>query len=339
MLPRILTSLVGIPLLVGAIWWGPPWLTLLVVLAAVLGVHEFYRLHHRFAGASSPTQPGGPPQPDQSHRIEAEPVASPGPPLSQRVASPDLTSPREIPPSSLEEEGADVGFQSNRLPLTLGALWAMALVLGGQAASGTSNLLLISLGIILGGAFVAFLWLVAFYFGKGPVGAVLYLIAGPIYIGFPLAHALALRDWGALPEADTLGRNWLLFALLVTFATDTGAFLSGRSVGRHRMAPKISPNKTWEGAAGGLLLAVVAALALGQLLELRLPIWQQAIIGASVGVAAQLGDLVVSKLKRLAQVKDSGSIIPGHGGILDRLGSIVTSVPVVYYLVATVFNP
>ncbi|HLF05275.1 MAG TPA: phosphatidate cytidylyltransferase, partial [Dehalococcoidia bacterium] len=153
--------------------------------------------------------------------------------------------------------------------------------------------------------------------------------------GFPLAHALALRQLG---DGDALGRSWLLFALLVTFATDTGAFFVGRAVGRHRMAPGISPGKTWEGAAGGFLLAVLAALALAQFLELGLAFWQTGVIGAAVGVVAQGGDLLESKLKRLSQVKDSGSIIPGHGGILDRLDSLVAAVPTVYYLVVAVFR-
>ncbi len=283
-MPRLLASLVGIPILLGAIWWGPPWLTLLVMLAAVLGVREFYRLA----------------------------------PLSSSVDAP------------LGTEG------KAKLPVALGALWVVALVFSGQAASSPSSLLLISLGVFLGGAFVALLWLIAFYFGRKPMMAGAYLIGGPVYVGLPLAHALALRGLGG---ASSLGRDWLLFALLVTFATDTGAFFVGRSVGRRRMAPQISPNKTWEGAAGGFILAVVAGLILGHLLDLAAPLWQQGVTGAAVGVAAQLGDLFESKLKRLSHAKEAGSIIPGHGGILDRLDSIVASVPVVYYLVAVGFNP
>jgi phosphatidate cytidylyltransferase len=161
-------------------------------------------------------------------------------------------------------------------------------------------------------------------------------MGGPVYVGFLLAHALLLRESGG---ASDLGRNWLLFALLVTFATDTGAFFVGRSMGRHRMLPGISPNKTWEGALGGFILAVIAALALGSLLDLGLERWQHAAIGATVGVVSQVGDLFESKLKRISQVKDAGSIIPGHGGILDRLDSLLVSIPTVYYLVILVFEP
>ena len=274
MILRVLTALVGIPLLLSAIWWGAPWLTILVVLAALLGIRELYRLYH-------------------------------------------LSDPR--------------------LPLSLGALWVIALVLGGQAASGLTSFLLISLGIFLGGAFVALLWLIAFYQGQDLPRAIVYLMGGPAYVGFLLAHALVLREIGG--NGSDLGRNWLLFALLVTFATDSGAFFVGKSVGRHRLAPSISPNKTWEGAVGGFLLAAVAAVALGQLIELGLPRWQTGVIGATVGVVSQLGDLFESKLKRISNVKEAGSIIPGHGGILDRLDSLLVSIPAVYYLVSVVFKP
>lgn len=105
------------------------------------------------------------------------------------------------------------------------------------------------------------------------------------------------------------------------------------------MAPSISPNKTWEGSVGGFVSAVVAALVLGQVLGLNIAVWQQAVIGAVVGVVAQWGDLLESKLKRIADVKDAGSIIPGHGGLLDRLDSLLFTLPAVYYLIVTVFVP
>ena len=105
------------------------------------------------------------------------------------------------------------------------------------------------------------------------------------------------------------------------------------------MAPNVSPGKTWEGSAGGFVFAVAAALVLGAIFDLRIALWQVGVVGATVGVASQWGDLLESKLKRIAGVKDAGNLFPGHGGILDRLDSIVISVPAVYYLVATVFTP
>jgi len=130
-----------------------------------------------------------------------------------------------------------------------------------------------------------------------------------------------------------------LCAVLITFATDTGAYLVGRAVGSRPMAPSVSPNKTWEGALGGFVLAVAAALVLGLVFDLGIKVWQLAVTGGVVGVVAQWGDLIVSKLKRIADVKDTGSIIPGHGGLLDRLDSMLLALPAVYYLLVTVFVP
>ena len=186
-------------------------------------------------------------------------------------------------------------------------------------------------------------------------------MGGPVYVGFLLGHVMALAQVGdnfflAYPlEFDILqfpdntyglGRNWLLFALLCTFATDTGAYLVGRTMGRHPMAPNISPNKTWEGAVGGFLGAVLAAALLERALNLGLGLpgwdsawnWQPLLIGATVGMVSQAGDLLESWLKRRSQVKDAGSLMPGHGGILDRLDSLLVTVPVVYYLLLAVLR-
>ena len=166
--------------------------------------------------------------------------------------------------------------------------------------------------------------------GERPGLGFLFLLLGPVYIGFLLGHGLAMRDLSG-GDGD-LGRAWLLFTLLVVFACDTGAFAVGRLAGRHRMAPRVSPNKTWEGAAGGLAASVGVALLVGLAFDLTVPLWQQALIGAVASVAAQVGDLFESALKRAANVKDSGSIMPGHGGILDRMDSILLALPAVFYM-------
>ena len=256
------------------------------------------------------------------------------------------------------------------LPALVGSAWVAAFVIGGAAANGVLQFWGISLGVFLAGAFIALLWLIAFYHGPRWPVATAYLMGGPVYIGFLLAHVLALAqlgenffyayptDFNFLSFPDTsyeLGRNWLIFALLTTFATDTGAFLAGRAVGRHPMAPRISPNKTWEGSVGGFAGAILAALILERILNLGLGHtgwagladvgwssawnWQPLLIGATVGVVSQCGDLLESALKRLSQVKDAGSLMPGHGGILDRLDSLLITIPVVYYLIVTVLRP
>ena len=166
--------------------------------------------------------------------------------------------------------------------------------------------------------------------GERPWLSFLFLVLGPVYVAFLLGHGLALRDLTG--DVDNLGRSWLLFILLVVIACDTGAFAVGRLVGRHRMAPRVSPNKTWEGAAGGFLASIGAGLLVGVVFDLGMPVWQQVAAGAVASVAAQLGDLAESALKRAANAKDSGSIMPGHGGILDRMDSILFALPAVFYL-------
>jgi phosphatidate cytidylyltransferase len=270
---RLLTAAVGLPVLLGAVWLGAPWLTLLVLLAGAIGLREVYRL----------TPLGAAP-----------------------------------------------------LPLLLGTVWVAAILLAAQAASGLPSFLAMTGGVTAAGAFAAALWYIAFYRGGQYAVGLAFLLLGPLYVGFLLAHSLALRE---LPYGDEIGRNWLLFALLTTFAADTGAYAVGRAVGRAPLAPSISPNKTWEGSIGGFTAAVAAALLVGLFLDLGLAGWQQAVIGATVGAISQAGDLLESWLKRLSNAKDAGSIIPGHGGILDRMDSILLALPAVYYLLGTVFEP
>jgi phosphatidate cytidylyltransferase len=134
------------------------------------------------------------------------------------------------------------------------------------------------------------------------------------------------------------GRELVLLVLFATFACDTAAFFIGRTWGRHRMAPVISPGKTWEGAAAGFAAAIAAALALRSLLnlgnwELPLSCVQSAVIGCLVGFVSQLGDLLESLIKRRAGAKDSGRLMPGHGGILDRIDSLVFTGAIIYYYV------
>lgn len=158
-----------------------------------------------------------------------------------------------------------------------------------------------------------------------------WTLMGILYVGWTLSRFVALR------ELDQ-GRGWVMFALFSTFACDTAAFFVGRAWGRHFLAPTISPKKTWEGAIAGLVGAIAVALIIGVILmavDMALPLGfgHLAIIGALIGAFAQLGDLYESRLKRRAGVKDSGSKIPGHGGILDRFDSVIFSGVVVYYYV------
>ena len=392
MLLRTVSGLLGLAILLTAVWAGLFWVFLVTAAAAFLGIREFYRLHPLAAVRPEPHSPA-----DDSPADDAEDVAFPSSPVSPPIHS----SPSDVPainkgesqasapigvleppgqvsqtrlerlqetaPSSLGSSTVIVPGEGESspaptpLPVLLGLTWVAAFIVAGAGASGTFQFLGSSLGILVVGAFVATLWLIAFYRGPNWPVAAAYLVLGPLYVGFLLAHVLLLAQVGeAFFELDPLyfdpeagptmyevGRNWLMFALLVNIATDSGAYLVGRAFGRHPMAPATSPNKTWEGAFGGFVCAVVASLLLDRILDLGLGVtvwdgawvavnWQPLVIGATVGIISQFGDLLESRLKRLSQVKDSGTLIPGHGGMLDRLDSLLFTMPTVYYLVMAV---
>ncbi len=162
-----------------------------------------------------------------------------------------------------------------------------------------------------------------------------WTVAGILYAGWLLGHLVALR---ALPD----GRSWVLFVLLGTFASDTTAFFAGSRFGRHRLAPDISPNKTWEGAIAGLAGAAVLGLffAAATIFTVDNPLhisglalWQAGLFGLLISMFGQVGDLAESLLKRNAAAKDSGVFFPGHGGVLGRIDSMVFAGIVVYYVV------
>ena len=160
------------------------------------------------------------------------------------------------------------------------------------------------------------------------------MFAVPAYIGVPVMYALALRGpQHAMEQGVQQGFEWMLLTLLTVFATDTAAFFGGRAFGKTPLAPNISPNKTREGAVAGMCGAVAASAISANYLKIDAIIWETLILGVIIGALAQLGDLVESRMKRKAGVKDSGVLMPGHGGILDRLDSIVFTMPAVYYFV------
>jgi len=154
-----------------------------------------------------------------------------------------------------------------------------------------------------------------------------WTIAGIFYVGWLLSHMVALRGL-----AD--GTNWVFFVLLVTWLSDTVAFFTGRRLGRHKIAPSISPGKTWEGAVGGIGGAIAISVLFFTPTPFHLPLhyWQVIPLAIGVSILGQCGDLVESLLKRNAGVKDSGTFMPGHGGILDRMDSLIFAGTLVYYV-------
>ena len=147
---------------------------------------------------------------------------------------------------------------------------------------------------------------------------------GILYVSLPISSLVLMR-------LEPNGLHWSIFAILTTFATDTGAYIGGKLVGRHKLVPSVSPNKTWEGAGFGICSAIFCAFALNHFFD-AIPndLALSLILGLGIGVLSQAGDLLESTFKRLANVKDSGKIIPGHGGILDRLDSLIPIFPFVY---------
>jgi phosphatidate cytidylyltransferase len=128
------------------------------------------------------------------------------------------------------------------------------------------------------------------------------------------------------------GQSWLLVLLAADFATDTGAYTIGRLFGRHLMAPAISPHKTWEGAAGGVAFGALAAGALPPLLGISTSFPGPVLIALGLPAAALVGDLLESALKRRIDVKDMSHLLPGHGGLLDRLDSLLLAGPLLYWV-------
>ena len=161
---------------------------------------------------------------------------------------------------------------------------------------------------------------------SSPFSNVAVTLAGLFYVSFPMILL------GVIATTDSGYDYRRIFALLfLIWASDIGAYAVGKTFGKHKLAPKISPGKTWEGWAGGFLLTLVVGWALGYLLP-DMPLTHRLVAAGVVAVFAPLGDLAESMLKRSVGVKDSGSIMPGHGGLLDRFDAFLLVLPVLALL-------
>ena len=249
---RILTAVVGLPILLAAVWVGGYWFTGLVALVAALAAWELAQIVRAWGQSPIPLV-----------------VA----PLAALVTAPWTTS-------GLFYDSAVVALLAG-----LFAVLAAISLLPDRSRSGSHAAILPTPTIVL-------------------------------YVGTTLFHATGLS---ALDE----GRDWVLLLLGITFATDTAAYAVGRTVGKHKLAPSISPRKTWEGAVGGLVGAVAAGVGISAWLDLPVEPLEAVMVSAILGAVGQLGDLYISNLKRAAGFSDSGRILPGHGGILDRVDSLL----------------
>jgi phosphatidate cytidylyltransferase len=154
-------------------------------------------------------------------------------------------------------------------------------------------------------------------------------ILGVMYVGGCSAHLLMLHR---------IEPKLVFFLLATIILSDTGAYIAGKNFGRHKLAPKVSPKKTWEGAIGGLLCAALGAVIMfycsgnNSIFPGSFPLWAYALVATALAAAGQIGDLAESMLKRDAGIKDSGNLFPGHGGVLDRCDGILFAAPVLYYV-------
>lgn len=165
-------------------------------------------------------------------------------------------------------------------------------------------------------------------FPKCSVSDVASSYFGSCYLGLLFSFFIILRKMGIY------GFSYTLLVFFLTWSCDIGAYISGRVCGKNALWPKLSPNKTVEGAVGGLIICVVSAILLQRTYYSKLfSCWDSIALGIVIGCAVQIGDLVESAFKRFGNVKDSGELIPGHGGVLDRFDSLLFSAPIAYFYI------
>jgi phosphatidate cytidylyltransferase len=206
----------------------------------------------------------------------------------------------------------------------LGALAVLAIMLWARMVP--ENALI--LGAILTGSTLLVLAWVLLRFTERTVVDGLITLGGVFYVGWLLSHLLLLRYLEQGTGWD-LGLKWLTFAFLTIWLADSMAYFVGKAIGKRKLAPEISPGKSVEGAVGGGLFTVVAAWFFAPVVGVAA--WQAALIAVGAFLLSVLGDLVESALKRHCGVKDSGTLLPGHGGVLDRFDSSLFVLPYIYY--------
>ena len=228
------------------------------------------------------------------------------------------------------------GYQPRTLVGLISGL-AIVLAIGFQPVAGIDLLLPIVTCLIVVGLVAE----LAYSQQPGSLPAWGLTFAGAFYIAWLLSHFILLRSLNTptlhpsffTPLGMQPGVAWIYYVCAITWIQDTSAYFVGRRFGRHKLAPLLSPKKTWEGAAGGLIGAIVTGVVCVSLLGLPITLLQGALLGLVGGIVGPLGDLSESLIKRQVGLKDAGNLIPGHGGILDRADSLLFTGAILYYLI------
>ena len=220
---------------------------------------------------------------------------------------------------------ADGSLALRLIPL-LGLLGAPAIVLTVSRAGLTHVPLILAVDLVL----VAFLTLPVFKTDPQAPLLVAKQVLGLVYIPLFLSFLILIRT-------DDDGTRWIFMLLCIVAAGDTGAYYTGKSIGRHKLCPWVSPKKTIEGSLGGLAANVLMALMFKLTLLQHLALLPCVMFALVIGACGQVGDLFASEFKRAAGIKDSGTLLPGHGGFLDRLDALLFAAPLAYLLKSSIF--
>lgn len=217
------------------------------------------------------------------------------------------------------------------VPYVLGGLFCFGLYTWAVLTPGNANVL----GALFAAAALAVLTWLVFTYPKRTIVDAMVTLGGIVYVGWLLSHLLLLRNLTGGTGWD-LGLKWLALALFCTWAADSFAYFVGMSMGRRKLAPQISPGKSVEGVIGGAAAAVVVGWVMSPVVGIVG--WQGGLLGLLISPVSVVGDLAESALKRYVGAKDSGSLLPGHGGILDRFDSSLFVFPFVYYVATLLFG-
>ena len=299
LLARLLSALVLLPLVLWLVWQGGLWFTLLIAVASALCALELNFLPAQQAVA----KPTAEPQP-----AEAEALS--------RKQRKKLRAALESEVEELELEGATItgaGITS------VGAAFLLALLADPEIHLGFVSVKMVMAALVIFSMADALLFEEDVTRAPRRVGLA---ITGALYCGLLLSALIPLRGLDR-------GFWWIFLALTVTWANDTSAYFAGRFFGKRKLYPRISPSKTWEGFLGGALGSIVGAVVVQHFFLDHIPVLGAVIIGAGAAVLGPLGDLSESMLKRAFGAKDSGKLMPGHGGLLDRVDALLFNAPFV----------